>query len=607
MKKIIPLLIAAVVLGTFVIIYSSVNQSAIAGRQDQYIYYNTDTRNSCVEAMDQLTNENTILVFGSSELSASDDIAYPPALYNFGNSDYNVIMVGRGTMQSLHHAITLGAVSDKISNKKVVLIVSPQWFTASHLSDVAYSSRFSEPLFARMVKNNRLSYETKRRLVDRVQSYLKTGNPEEYERVKLYDKVYVERTGSIPERLQISVWTGLTSNKQEKDFLEEIADVRVNADTERVIAKDIDYAALLERAERAGIEACTNNDLYIYDDYYTTYVEQAIEKVKGLDEGASYSVSPEYDDLELFLLVCKETEINPLVISVPVNGIWYDWLGFSQAEREDYYQKIREICGKYNVSILDFSDKEYEHYFLKDTMHLGWKGWVYFNEAVYRFYLNQDETREYPFAVKAYERYDGETTKIRLDNHISDTREAWIQTDEKKVLLKENHNGYLEGVVEGQLSGNIKLYTKGSYGAGIHSKLQMYISNKIFIGAQQLTSGTTLNDAGKYTMKTDVEGNEFNAVLLQIFDSEMNIIGNYQSMGSTGQVVGYYRNDLQDGQYTIVIKGNSNKADQAISESVFLKQGDSIDFSYTIDGFLPTQIDISNVEIWVNASAEDAL
>ncbi|PEC93295.1 hypothetical protein CON17_30125, partial [Bacillus thuringiensis] len=29
---------------------------------------------------------------------------------------------------------------------------------------------------------------------------------------------------------------------------------------------------------------------------------------------------------------------------------------------------------------------EYDKYFLKDTIHLGWKGWIYFDEAVQKFY-----------------------------------------------------------------------------------------------------------------------------------------------------------------------------------------------------------------------------
>ena len=36
----------------------------------------------------------------------------------------------------------------------------------------------------------------------------------------------------------------------------------------------------------------------------------------------------------------------------------------------------------------DFTDREYEKYFLFDTVHFGWTGWVDVEEAIYDF-VNQ--------------------------------------------------------------------------------------------------------------------------------------------------------------------------------------------------------------------------
>jgi D-alanine transfer protein len=88
----------------------------------------------------------------------------------------------------------------------------------------------------------------------------------------------------------------------------------------------------------------------------------------------------------MFLNVCKDLEIDVMLISIPVNGMWYDYTGFSKEDREGYYEKIRVISKDYNVRLADFSDKEYEKYFLRDIMHIGWKGWVYVDEAIYNFY-----------------------------------------------------------------------------------------------------------------------------------------------------------------------------------------------------------------------------
>ena len=44
---------------------------------------------------------------------------------------------------------------------------------------------------------------------------------------------------------------------------------------------------------------------------------------------------------------------------------------------------------KAGYPVVDFSGHEYDKYFLKDTIHLGWKGWIYFDEAVQNFYTEK--------------------------------------------------------------------------------------------------------------------------------------------------------------------------------------------------------------------------
>ncbi len=49
-------------------------------------------------------------------------------------------------------------------------------------------------------------------------------------------------------------------------------------------------------------------------------------------------------------------------------------------------KKVREQVEKAGYPVIDFSGHEYDKYFLKDTIHLGRKGWIYFDEAVQKFY-----------------------------------------------------------------------------------------------------------------------------------------------------------------------------------------------------------------------------
>lgn len=142
----------------------------------------------------------------------------------------------------------------------------------------------------------------------------------------------------------------------------------------------------MKEAEAQGKAECTNNDFYIYDSYFDTYIKPTFAELKNSYSDLSYSVSKEYDDLRLFLEVCNELNLEVMLINVPVNGFWYDYAGFPKERRAEYYQNIRDIADEYNVSLLDLSEHEYTPYFLKDIMHMGWKGWAYIDEGIYEFY-----------------------------------------------------------------------------------------------------------------------------------------------------------------------------------------------------------------------------
>ena len=48
---------------------------------------------------------------------------------------------------------------------------------------------------------------------------------------------------------------------------------------------------------------------------------------------------------------------------------------------------LAETLAEYeNVTLLDLTGYEYESYFLCDTMHLGWKGWLAVDKAIAEFW-----------------------------------------------------------------------------------------------------------------------------------------------------------------------------------------------------------------------------
>ena len=99
-----------------------------------------------------------------------------------------------------------------------------------------------------------------------------------------------------------------------------------------------------------------------------------------------YKSREETGDLKAFLAVCREMEIEPLVVILPVNGYWYDYTGYGKEARAKYYERIRALLNEEQVSYADLSGEEYTRYFFEDGIHPSGKGWTKINEILYRFY-----------------------------------------------------------------------------------------------------------------------------------------------------------------------------------------------------------------------------
>jgi len=148
---------------------------------------------------------------------------------------------------------------------------------------------------------------------------------------------------------------------------------------------NIDWNKELKKASKMA-KPKSNNKFGMINEEYKLATKGNLKKIKGSMKNASYKVSPEYEDFKLFLDICKEEGIKPLILNIPVNGKWYDYAEFNKSDRLAYYKKINTLVKSYGFEVADFSKYENEKYFLMDTQHIGWKGWVYVNEAIDKYY-----------------------------------------------------------------------------------------------------------------------------------------------------------------------------------------------------------------------------
>lgn len=345
-----------------------------------------------------LDRGDSIPVFGSSELSETYREFHPVTFFQGKYQGIQYNLIGRGHSQSLIHLLNLGALGDTLKDEKVVIIISPQWFTKTGLTSDNFMSNFSQQQYLAFMTNDSIDQGIKTDVTRRVGSLL---GPEVQTEIKAHAHLSAGNTaygqillGILKPYYELKT-TLLTTKDLYQSYklfagkpLQPVHSSANGADVvqERVNGLKIDWEAERKRAIKLGEEQSSNNDYRIENGYFDQYIRKTLSEYKRYLKGQSYLESPEYEDLELMLRLCREQGIKPLFISIPVNGPWYDYGGFPKEDRQAYYEKVRKLITSYGFELADFADHEYDAYFLKDTMHLGWKGWVDVNEAILSYY-----------------------------------------------------------------------------------------------------------------------------------------------------------------------------------------------------------------------------
>ncbi|MEF9940795.1 MAG: D-alanyl-lipoteichoic acid biosynthesis protein DltD [Lachnospiraceae bacterium] len=389
MKKIMAFLMAGVLfMGTAygVHIYRS---NRLISYTNEFSTWTNASKFMSSDAMRTNLNKESLVVFGSSEFEHGLDTPYHPRTM-FQNAKLNPMLIGAGYYQCLSHAITLSAIGKSIPNKKVVLLLSPTWFRKEGVNNKAFASRFSESSYLEMLKNKAISSDTKTYMEKRTIQLLEVDEPTR-DRIKRYQRVISGGDTSIFDQLDYRIYAQFLMEKSQGKVLEQMEQEGVPSNGKPVV-KDtpIEWEACMKQAEADGI---TNNQNPFYMNPKSfSKIELKMGKKRNCRSGIqdAYTRSPEYGDLRCFLDVCKEQDITPLLVALPVNGYWYDYTGFPSHARAKYYENIRSIAKEYDVQLEDLSDREFTKYFFEDGVHLGGKGWVTVDELLYNFY-NKDK------------------------------------------------------------------------------------------------------------------------------------------------------------------------------------------------------------------------
>ena len=139
------------------------NGRADASKLYDYVYAQGKSEN--VDFVTNNMSDDGHLCFGSSEWYVSKNRVSmcPQAVFGENNAGVDMTYIGEGYDQSLWQAIAAGAYgsSGKVRNRKVMVVVSPQWFFKGSGDEGKFYTKFSYSLYRVCMQSAQLSDQTK--------------------------------------------------------------------------------------------------------------------------------------------------------------------------------------------------------------------------------------------------------------------------------------------------------------------------------------------------------------------------------------------------------------------------------------------------------------
>jgi len=153
----------------------------------------------------------------------------------------------------------------------------------------------------------------------------------------------------------------------------------------------IDWQAMIQQAYAEQQPSAQNNpfgfDNQVWTDKYARLVPGRESQFSDAWFVDNLDHTAEFADLDVLLRGLSELRAQPLIISQPVPGKYYDFIGISQDARMEFYNRLRALAGQYGVPVVDFENHDEDQYFVTDpNSHLSRVGWAYYDQALDAFY-----------------------------------------------------------------------------------------------------------------------------------------------------------------------------------------------------------------------------
>ena len=406
-----PILIAGLLVLLLIVFYPSSKSHNLMEEKYSAASISAESFKERRQKVRALTDPNIRFIpfLGSSEWIRFDSM-HPAVLAEKYDRSYRPYFMGQAGAATLSQYFGIQQITSELENKQAVFVISPQWFTKEDHDPTIFQTYFNNDQLTAFLENqsgdaasqyaaNRLLKQNPGVSMKSIVEKLAKG-----EKLSEFDQSMINISSQLNEKQsalfgQFSIRGRLRYKDNVEKYLSSLPDQFSYEELENIARKDAE-------------ENTTNNDLGVDNHFYNTKLKKDWKKWEGSQKNFNFLKSPEYNDLQLVLDQFAKSKVNVLFVFQPVNKKWMDYTGLSEEMYQHTVEKIRyQLESQGFTNIADFSKNGGDPYFVKDTIHIGWLGWLAFDKVVNPFLSNPTTAPDYQmndrFFSQDWATYDG--------------------------------------------------------------------------------------------------------------------------------------------------------------------------------------------------------
>jgi len=319
-------------------------------------------------------------LYGSSELIVPPVPERASIFFRTAPTGFQVSPVGAGGASSLSMLQRIGALGSDFRGKKLVISLSPGWFFKTRWE--GYNGSFSLMAASEMAFGTALDFELKRDIASRMLMFPTT----------LENRPFLEfmlkrlASGRLLDRVVFCALWPLgkvqTTILELQDHFAAFHYIRHKIKpASQCYLEPPDWPKLIGSV--SGTETADGENVTKASSGHqeTTLGRRDAEFRKGMNASMGWT------DLELLLRTLTSVHAHPLLLSMPIDGDFYDHEEVSRSARETYYTRLRALVQRYHFALVEFEGHDEDPAFLyRHQSHLTAKGWIYYNRALDDFF-----------------------------------------------------------------------------------------------------------------------------------------------------------------------------------------------------------------------------